>query len=266
MVTTIKALSMWQPWASLVGLEAKRYETRSWSTNYRGPLLICSAKKKDLGSLRLLREERFQIGMEQLAVKDDLGVGIVRPRDLPYGEAIAIVDLVAVTPTSEVLGGFFADPSIDEQHFGDFTPGRFAWELVNVRPLARGWKIRGAQGLFNVELPTRIIKGRGFSFDPDDPNKEAREEMESDYLDDLSREGFGPPEDEPEPKELDPRVVSCPSCGQDVGAYCRRPSGHRAMDWHKDRINMAIEAVTELGGDDALTRTQPWGLERADES
>jgi hypothetical protein len=36
----MKALSLWQPWATLVSIGAKRIETRSWPTKYRGPLAI----------------------------------------------------------------------------------------------------------------------------------------------------------------------------------------------------------------------------------
>ena len=42
---TLKAISLWQPWASLIPLGLKHYETRSWKTNYRGKLLICSTAK-----------------------------------------------------------------------------------------------------------------------------------------------------------------------------------------------------------------------------
>ena len=41
----MKCLSLWQPWASLVVIGAKRFETRSWPTNYRGPLLIHAAQR-----------------------------------------------------------------------------------------------------------------------------------------------------------------------------------------------------------------------------
>jgi len=87
-------------------------------------------------------------------------VGTDHPRDLPFGEAIAIVDLVDIFRTD-----FFARASAGQYEFdyGDFAPGRFAWKLENVRPLARGWEIRGHQQLFNVELPTRILEGRGFA-------------------------------------------------------------------------------------------------------
>src|SRR5690348_17556570 len=40
----MKALTLTQPWASLVAIGAKRIETRSWSTSYRGPLAIHAAK------------------------------------------------------------------------------------------------------------------------------------------------------------------------------------------------------------------------------
>lgn len=36
----MKAITLMQPWATLVAIGAKRLETRSWSTNYRGPLAI----------------------------------------------------------------------------------------------------------------------------------------------------------------------------------------------------------------------------------
>ncbi|MBP0015307.1 MAG: ASCH domain-containing protein [Roseofilum sp. SID3] len=43
---TFAALSVWQPWASLIAQGHKEYETRNWATNYRGEILICAAKKR----------------------------------------------------------------------------------------------------------------------------------------------------------------------------------------------------------------------------
>lgn len=42
----MKAISLWQPWASLVALGVKTIETRSWSTKYRGPLTIHAAARR----------------------------------------------------------------------------------------------------------------------------------------------------------------------------------------------------------------------------
>lgn len=36
----MKVLSVLQPWASLIAIGAKRYETRSWRTDHRGPIAI----------------------------------------------------------------------------------------------------------------------------------------------------------------------------------------------------------------------------------
>ena len=43
-----KAISLKQPWANLVASGKKIIETRKWTTNYRGDLVICSSKKPDI--------------------------------------------------------------------------------------------------------------------------------------------------------------------------------------------------------------------------
>ena len=43
-VSSIKALSLKQPWANMIASGQKTIETRTWSTKYRGPLLIVSSK------------------------------------------------------------------------------------------------------------------------------------------------------------------------------------------------------------------------------
>ena len=41
---THKAISLKQPWANLVASGKKTIETRKWTTNYRGDLVICSSQ------------------------------------------------------------------------------------------------------------------------------------------------------------------------------------------------------------------------------
>lgn len=41
----MKALSVKQPWANLIASGQKTIETRTWATDYRGPMLIVSSKK-----------------------------------------------------------------------------------------------------------------------------------------------------------------------------------------------------------------------------
>ena len=41
----MRALSIKEPWASLIASGEKTIETRTWKTNYRGPLLVCASKR-----------------------------------------------------------------------------------------------------------------------------------------------------------------------------------------------------------------------------
>lgn len=43
----LKTLSIHQPYATLIVYGIKRFEFRSWSTDYRGPLLIHASQKED---------------------------------------------------------------------------------------------------------------------------------------------------------------------------------------------------------------------------
>ena len=45
----MKASSLKQPWANLVACGYKTLETRTWTTGYRGELLICSSASVEIG-------------------------------------------------------------------------------------------------------------------------------------------------------------------------------------------------------------------------
>jgi hypothetical protein len=55
----MKALSLWQPWATLIALKKKQIETRSWRTTYRGPLAIHAAKSYPQEARDLCSTEPF---------------------------------------------------------------------------------------------------------------------------------------------------------------------------------------------------------------
>ena len=126
----MKALTLHQPWAWLVAEGLKQYETRSWATSYRGPLAIHAGKRKP------------KADECNSAVIHAVG-GIYKLQFLTLGAVVCIVDLVECIPTQRLD---CIDISTDRA-FGDFTPGRWAWRLANVRkiePVAA----RGAQGLW----------------------------------------------------------------------------------------------------------------------
>lgn len=121
----MKAISLWQPWASAIPMGLKRFETRKWSTKYRGPLAIHAAKCW---------------GTMQQNMSHDFGMP-----DLPFGVVVATCDLVGVYSTE------FIDMCISqtERNFGDYTPGRYAWMLTNIRCI-KPFQWKGGQGFFNI--------------------------------------------------------------------------------------------------------------------
>jgi hypothetical protein len=137
----MKAITIMQPWASLIALKAKRYETRSWNVNYRGPIAIHASKEFSEASRKLARSEPFS------------SVLFGNEEDLPLGCIIAICNLTAVFRTADLTGQSafeFArdDQSSREEAFGDFSPGRYAWLLTNIVALDEPIPARGALGLW----------------------------------------------------------------------------------------------------------------------
>lgn len=157
----MKALSLWQPWASAVAVGAKRIETRSWRTAYRGPLAIHAAKHYTKYALI-----HYACHWSWCGALRPLGLsmGDYKPlwELLPFGAIVAVCDLVDCRPT----GGFTQEeldtpsrpkgetgPMYDwtERHMGNFALGRFGWVLDNVKALETPIPCRGRQGLFNVD-------------------------------------------------------------------------------------------------------------------
>ena len=122
----MKAITILQPFASLIACGAKKIETRSWATRYRGTIAIHAGKK-------LLSNDR-QIIADTLYEKQQFNI--------PLGAVIAIAELIDCV---KVIGfdDFASCPILDAKYwllndtrevaFGDFTVGRYAWILANVR-------------------------------------------------------------------------------------------------------------------------------------
>jgi hypothetical protein len=152
----VKALTITQPWATLIAQGQKRIETRSWSTNYRGPLAIHAGKNLPgwvADFVRSVPEFTTVLGDLFDPRKQVLG-------DLPRGCIVATCQLVAVKFIPLDCDGWdWIGPSgrrFDytitdrERAFGDFTVGRYAWLLGDVRPLEQPIFVRGALGLWDT--------------------------------------------------------------------------------------------------------------------
>lgn len=126
----MKMLTLTQPYATGIAIGLKHWETRSWPTHYRGPLGIHAAKGFPQWAKEFASTER--------------ALGRLKVQNLPLGAVVAIVDLVDVLPTGEAL----FDTTAVERLWGDFSYGRYAWQLENVRPLPEPIPWQGKLGLW----------------------------------------------------------------------------------------------------------------------
>ena len=168
----MKAATLYQPWATLTSIRAKRIETRSFSTKYRGQLAIHASRERkyiDMYSKYYVcdKEPFYSILME------------IDPFDLMRGAVIAICELTdcleiilpflpteqtgklnaSATQWSDIhyFPNGFLPISNQERSFGDYTPGRFMWMLGNVRELKHPIPAKGARRLWEWTPPQELV-------------------------------------------------------------------------------------------------------------
>ena len=165
----MKAITLTQPWATLVASGEKQVETRSWKTSYRGPLAIHAAKGFPEWARELCETDSFEQSLwsdpcNLVNLRDETAEDEMFPppvwQFLPTGCVVAVCSLVDVYPTEEVLPQVCIPPKppyrqagalrirAKEIAFGDYSPGRFAWVLENIRALPEPVRAKGALSLW----------------------------------------------------------------------------------------------------------------------
>jgi hypothetical protein len=156
----MRALTIHQPWASLIAAGLKTIETRAWATKHRGQIVIHAgqqAAQVPMVSMRLWAAAMD--GQQERGVKEWTL--------LPTGAAVAVAQLVDCVPmvhTTQPRNGhclvvgdrrliLHGEPTVpgrdvsDQLPFGDFTSGRWAWLIEDIRPLPEPVPAQGHQGL-----------------------------------------------------------------------------------------------------------------------
>ncbi|MGV3617976.1 MAG: hypothetical protein ACO1SV_21835 [Fimbriimonas sp.] len=160
----MKSISLWQPWATAIAMEAKRFETRSWPAPAAvvGQRIAIHAAKRWTAEQDSLDCYYHWCG----ALRHKMGTR-QRFRDvLPFGAVVAVATLAEVRTTDSMTvgelnterhpGGDFIGESYawDEDSMGDFSVGRFAWRMDDVVRLETPVPCVGRQGFF--DLPAEV--------------------------------------------------------------------------------------------------------------
>lgn len=128
----MKVLTLTQPWAMLVVKGYKRFETRSWQPDQRlwpCPLAIHAAKGWTAEDRQYARELGFD------------------PDALPRGAVVGEVILQGVFRTEQARRFV----GVAEERMGDYSSGRYAWELIAPQEYAEPVPARGRLGLWEWE-------------------------------------------------------------------------------------------------------------------
>jgi len=133
----MKAVTIYEPWATLIVLGYKQFETRSWSTNWRGELAIHAAVTRKYCGEREVTEI-----LERALVPSHQWGRIVKAQRPGY--VLGMARLVEVFPTERLA------VSPQERALGNFEMGRFGWKLTHVAPLLRPIHVRGRQQIWNL--------------------------------------------------------------------------------------------------------------------
>jgi hypothetical protein len=155
----MKALSLWQPHVAAIALELKPWETRGWSTDYRGPLALHAAKRPwdDIDPWHAEASERLMRRCSELITEACPQVDLMHhtrarkylhERVLVFGAIVCIAELAGCERAEHLRGRI----PPEHEFWGDFGDGRYAFKLRDVRLLDHPIPWRGQQGFFNVDL------------------------------------------------------------------------------------------------------------------
>lgn len=128
------AITIYQPWASLIAYGFKEFETRHWQPPRRhiGQLIAIHAGKQ-WGS----NQQRWLTAYTRIFPE-------IGEMPVPLGCIVAICRLVEVVPSELLIGT--VNPR--EKATGNFEPGRFGWRLEVVKRAEPPIDAQGKQGIW----------------------------------------------------------------------------------------------------------------------
>ena len=156
------AISLWQPYAQLIADQVKRAETRHWKPPdwLIGDRIAIHASKRQ--PTRREMKEVFPIEIHKEMTQR---YGASWSKAIPYGSLVAIAQLegfIEITSLSEqglIAKGFLTTQEFDRtpdcihpvDPFGDYSIGRYIWQLNDIYKLGSPVPEIGQQGWWKLE-------------------------------------------------------------------------------------------------------------------
>lgn len=144
----MKALTIWQPWASLIMAGAKPYEFRRWAAprSLWGQSIVIHAgtrpvRTRELAQLINQLHAGENIGIEHTRALDLLTKWWRREADLPTASGLGTAVLGQPRRATDIYAGSADSDRIDEHVWG--------WPLTEIQPFQPIVPMRGFQGLWN---------------------------------------------------------------------------------------------------------------------
>ena len=149
------ALTIWQPWASLIAAGAKPYEFRKHHparAHIGHPLAIHAGKRPAQQDEIKALLHGLQTGTSKAGLVAELAVPLLEralaaPRSLPHSSIVCLAILGVPLAPETVRARFAANDSDRAEHFS------WAWPMMSPRPLAPPLPAVGSQGFWTWQAP-----------------------------------------------------------------------------------------------------------------
>ena len=125
----MKVLTIREPWASLIINDYKKYEFRSWKTNYRGKILIHTSQKIEKEMLSRFKDYKLNCVSGSIIGEAELTDCILV--DEEFNQNLRKIDNVVYGKSNHVE--------------------KYAWKLENIKKYDKPIPMKGKLGLWNIE-------------------------------------------------------------------------------------------------------------------
>lgn len=142
----MKALPLWQPWASLIACGAKRVETRDYPP---GRIGLRAGQRIAIHATKTTSDPNTGEKLLDFCEREPFCQFVSRD-GIPLGALVATATLARASEmTAESIAALEQCNPV-ERAFGSYQPGRWAWVLADVVALPEPITWTGSQGTFDV--------------------------------------------------------------------------------------------------------------------